>query len=261
VNRRILFNVFRYTDDDIENWIKNEFNSFRPDYIYGYAGIIYDIARCIKERNIKFSKVKKIVTTSERLDHRKFIEDVFGCKIFDQYGCSEINSVAIEDEEGIMHSSDDFVIIEIGENSEILLTPLESYGMPLIRYKVGDIGLINKAGERKSKSPFNEFNLVVGRVYEILYNKDKVKIGGGLIKQMIEDEDLAINEFQVVQHSLEQVDLNVVNDKFTKEDAVNRAAAIIKEVLECKDVKINYLTKYPVEKNGKRIAFKCMIKN
>jgi phenylacetate-coenzyme A ligase PaaK-like adenylate-forming protein len=37
-----------------------------------------------------------------------------------------------------MHSTDDFVIVEIGNNNEILLTPLESYGMPLLRYQVGD---------------------------------------------------------------------------------------------------------------------------
>jgi phenylacetate-CoA ligase len=260
LNRRIMFNVFKYTDDDIEKWIKTKFNRFRPDFIYGYAGIIYDIARCIRERKIEVVPIKMIVATSERLEHREYIEDVFKCKVHDQYGCSEINSVAIEDADGIMHSSDDFVIAEVNENSEILLTALESYGMPLIRYRVGDIGFISRKTKAHTESPFNEFNIVVGRVYEILYNKNREKIGAGLIKQKIEDEDLEINEFQVVQKTFEDADLNVVKDKFTSEKGVARAGEIIKEILGCSSLKINYMDKFPAEKNGKRIAFKCMIK-
>ncbi|MEM2138613.1 MAG: hypothetical protein QXM96_00485 [Candidatus Woesearchaeota archaeon] len=259
INRRIMFNTFRYTDDDIEKWITKEFNKFKPDYMYGYAGIIYDIAKCIKNRNLKIHQLKKIVTTSERLEHREFIEEVFNCKIHDQYGCSEVNSVAIENENGIMHVSDDFVVLEINKNNEILLTPLESYGMPLLRYKVGDVGIIEKT-DKKDKSPFGHFSLVVGRIYEILLDKNGKKVSGGLIKQRVEDEDLEINEFQVVQKSFEEVDLNVVKDKFTTEKAAERTAEILKEELGCKKVNINYMDKYPAEPNGKRIAFKCMIK-
>src|SRR4030042_4284046 len=150
LNRRKMFNVFNYTDEKVIHWLKNSFNKFKPDYIYGYAGVIYDIAKCIKRNNIKIHRVRMVITTSERLERRKFIENVFKCPVYDQYGCSEVTSVAIEDRNQVMHSSDDSVIVEVTKACEVLLTPLESYGMPLIRYKPGDIGLIKKKqSERK----------------------------------------------------------------------------------------------------------------
>jgi phenylacetate-CoA ligase len=159
-----------------------------------------------------------------------------------------------------MHSRDDFVIVEVNENNEIMLTPIESYGMPLLRYKLGDMGLIKKNNSKKSNSPFNEFNIVIGRVYETLYNKSGQKVNGGLIKEIIEAENLDINEFQLVQKTLDLAELNVVKDDLTTDKSVSRVVGIIKEVLGSKKVNVNYLKTYPVEPNGKRIAFKCEVK-
>jgi phenylacetate-CoA ligase len=260
INRRKLFNVFRYTDDEVQKWIEHTFNKFKPDYIYGYAGSIYEIAKVIKQRNLKIVPIKKIITTSERLENRKFIEEVFNCKVIDQYGCSEVYTIAIEDDNYLMHSSDDFVFVELDQDNQVLVTPLESYGMPLIRYKLGDIGIKVSKNQSESKSPFKEFKVGIGRVYEVLLNNKNEKISGGLIKQYIEDEHLELNEFQLVQDSYEKVNLNVVKDKFTSEQSVQRLVEIIKEILGCSFVEVNYLEKYPIEKNGKRIAFKCNIK-
>ncbi len=259
MNRRILFDVNRYTDEQVVEWFKKKFNRFRPDFIYGYAGIIYDMAKIIKERKIKIVPVKKIITTSERLENREFIEEVFGCKVLDHYGSTEVTTVAIEDEDYVMHSSDDFVFVELDTNGEILLTPLESFGMPLLRYRCGDIGIRLEEKYGKEKTPFGRFQIKVGRTYEVLLNRNREKVTGGLIKFRIEKEDLAIREFQLVQKSLEHVELNIVQDVFTKKEAVLRLAEIAKEELGCTRVDVNYMKKFPVEPNGKRIAFKCEV--
>ena len=258
LNRRIIFDVLKYTDKDIEHWLRNEFYRFKPDYIYGYAGTIYDMAKFIKEKGIKIHQIKKVITTSERLEQREFIEDVFKCKVIDQYGSTEVTEIAIEDENYVMHSADDFVIVEVNEQNEILLTPLESYGMPLLRYGLGDIGLSKKNGGH-SQYPFGEFNLMVGRVYEILRARDGTKISGGLIKQMVEDENLPVREFQLIQKTIHEAELNIIEDEFTRAEGVKRLKEIVKEVLGCSTVNINYLARFPCESNGKRVAFRCKI--
>ena len=58
INRRILLNVFKFTDEDVEKWVKEKFNRFKPDFIYGYAGTIYEIAKIIRKKNIKIRPVK-----------------------------------------------------------------------------------------------------------------------------------------------------------------------------------------------------------
>jgi phenylacetate-CoA ligase len=258
LNRKLVLDTFQYKEDDVEKWFKTKYNKFKPDYVFGFGGALYDIAKLIKDRNIKIHKPKKVISSSERLEHRAFIESVFGCKVIDQYGSTEIPAIAMEDNNYVMHSSDDFVIVELTEENEIILTPLESYGMPLIRYKIGDIGFRNKK-QKSDDSPFSQFNIFIGRTYEVMKNNKGEHISGGLIKTQVEDENLDINEFQIVQKSLDEVDINIIKDELTSENGVKRLKEIIVEHLGCTKININYLKKFPTEPNGKRIAFKCLI--
>lgn len=259
VNRRIIFDTFEYTDQKLGNWLKTDFTNFKPDFIYGYALSIYEIARFIKERGIKIPKIKKIVCTAQKLEHRSFIESVFKCKVIDQYGCREVPSIAIEDDNYIMHSSDDYVIAEIDEEGRIILTPLESYGMPLIRYVVGDYG-VKQQRTGKDKHPFNQFRISIGRICELLLNKKNQKVYPGKINLEMAKEKLNVGEFQLVQLSLSKAELNIVKGKQTNPQDVKKLKRIITDVLGCGFIKVNYLKKFPIEKSGKKIGYKCMIK-
>lgn len=260
INRKILFNATHYTNAELELWLKNDFNSFKPDYIYGYANSVYQIAKYIKENNIKIHQVKKIITTSEKLEHREFIEKVFNCKVIDQYGSREITTMAIEDENQVMHTDDDFVIVELGENNKILITALESYGMPLIRYVIGDIGIRNKKHEKNDNHPFERFNLSVGRFCELFVNNKGEKISLLPLAVRAGVAKLSIGEYQLVQISKDKVEVNMVKDKNIKSEDVKKFMNMIKDYVGCSTVKVRYFDKYPLEKNGKKIGFKCLVK-
>ena len=64
-----------------------------------------------------------------------------------------------------------------------------------------------------------------------------------------------------MQKSYHEVDVNIVEDKDTDKQDVNKMVKLIKKVLGVKKVNIAYLDSYPIEKSGKKIAFKCMIKD
>jgi len=259
LNRRILFNPLVYTDKQLEDWIRNDFTRFKPKYIYGYPNLIYDMAKLIKKKNIPLPHIKKIICSAQHLEHREFIEDVFRCKVIDQYGSREILSISIEDDNYIMHSSDDFVIVELGKDNEIILTPLESYGMPLMRYVIGDMGL-KQNYKKQDNHPFNQFNLKIGRLFEVLRNTKGEKITSSKINLQIAKEKLRIGEYQIVQKSLKEVQLNVVKDARTSGKDVARLVQIIKQALGSKIVVVSYLKKFPLEKSGKKIGYKCLIK-
>ncbi|MEM2138611.1 MAG: hypothetical protein QXM96_00475 [Candidatus Woesearchaeota archaeon] len=262
INRRTIFNTYYYTDEDIKKWLFNDLKKFNPDFIYGYATAIRDIALFAKKNNfdLKYPKLKKILTTAQKLEDRELIENVFKCKVLDHYGCREIESIAIEDENYVMHSSDDFVLVEVDKNNEIILTPLESYGMPLIRYKNGDIGFIKK--KQESKTAFNVFNIQIGRSVEILRTKDGKKVYSGIINREIGDKKIEIGEFQLVQNSYDEIILNIVNEesKINKKNLIE-LKKIIKEKLGITKIKINYLKEFPIESSGKKIGYKCLIKD
>jgi phenylacetate-CoA ligase len=260
LNRRIIFNTLNYNNSDLEKWLKRDLMKFKPDYIYGYANAIYDVAKFVKKNNIKLPKIKLIICSANKLEHREFIEDVFKCQVLDQYGSREVLSIAIEDNNYVMHSSDDFVIVELDQNNNILLTPLESYGMPLLRYAIGDIGVKTKT-YKKDNHPFNQFKLSIGRSSEILRNKNGNKVSSSKINSQVGKQKLNIGEFQVVQKSFDNVDLNIVKDENTSYEDIDKIKKIIKEALDIKNITVNYYKRFPLEKSGKKISYKCLIKD
>lgn len=86
---------------------------------------------------------------------RKKIEEVFVLKAYDSYGLSEMNGpgVAFEcREQNGLHIWADHYFVEIvdeqgdpvneGERGELVLTPLTKEGLPLLRYRTGDLTYI-----------------------------------------------------------------------------------------------------------------------
>lgn len=84
--------------------------------------------------------------------HRNYIKKIFGCDVVNQYGCHELNSVAYECPSGQLHCLESNVHVEIvegqrslpdGEEGEVCLTTMNNKVMPLVRYKIGDFGVLD----------------------------------------------------------------------------------------------------------------------
>jgi len=87
---------------------------------------------------------------------RKRIQESFGAKTFDHVGMTEMGAYGFECEEqsGLHVNEDEFIAemidpttlgeIEDGQKGELVLTNLGRVGMPLIRYRTGDLGVISR---------------------------------------------------------------------------------------------------------------------
>jgi phenylacetate-CoA ligase len=94
--------------------------------------------------------LKGISSTYELLTPyvKRYLEKIFGCRVFDSYGCSEFGSIAFACAHDGKHIFEDSVFVEIVDKGqcldpdvgEIVVTSLENPAMPLIRYRTGDIG-------------------------------------------------------------------------------------------------------------------------
>lgn len=129
----------------------------KPQIIKGPLSSIKDLALEIKRRQIEHIRPRLIFCTAEYL-HRKdrgVISNIFHSEVFDYYSTTECGNIAWECEEHKGYHIDiDNVIVEsvkdgrtvpAGEEGEIVITALNNYTMPLIRYKIGDTGVL---GER-----------------------------------------------------------------------------------------------------------------
>jgi phenylacetate-CoA ligase len=123
---------------------------YRPVYLCGYPSCLYALAEYYRQVGRSAPPLKAALTSAETLlEHqRRAIEEVFGTRVFDQYGQTEMQSFWYECEEGRMHAHPLAGVTEIlrpdgtaaapGEMGEVVLTGLVNYAMPLVRYRVGD---------------------------------------------------------------------------------------------------------------------------
>ena len=108
------------------------------------------LARYLRRTEARPPRLSSMITTYELLTDstRRLVESVFDCVVSTQYGCSEINDIAVECEHGRLHVRMDQVIVEVvtdgrptlpGELGRVVVTDLGNTNMPFIRYDLGDI--------------------------------------------------------------------------------------------------------------------------
>lgn len=232
-------------------------------HIWGYPGSIYYIAKRAYERGFTF-RMKSVVTWGDTLEPkaRKLIEEVFKKKVNDAYGCGEGIQVACQcSEYGKYHIFSLDTIVEIvddkgeplpkGEMGNILLTRLHPGAMPLIRYKVGDRGILGKENCKCGRT-FEILEGLRGReVDEIITpskNKLIVHFFTGILEHFKE-----IDEFQVVQKSVNTLVIKVVPRIELNKEIEEKIVKTIKEKgAGDMEIKIETVSKIPLTPAGKR---------
>jgi phenylacetate-CoA ligase len=139
-------------NDDRKEEIAQELAHFKPKIIRCFPTPAAAVAEYIVENDIWITGIEGVVSTGEPLypDQRGLIEKAFNAPVFNLYASREVGTTAAECERHEhLHLATDSVAVEVTDNGrqlppgqygEILLTDLLNYGMPMIRYQIGDYG-------------------------------------------------------------------------------------------------------------------------
>jgi len=249
-----------------ENMLKYHYDMerFRPDIIISYASSIYLLARFLERKGIKPNYPKISISTSAETLYphmRETIERVFGVKVFDKYGSREVSAIAYECEKHSgLHIIMDNVIVEcidpitqkevFDQPGELLITDLNNYGMPFIRYKIGDMGILSK---EKCKCGRNTILLkkVIGRTTDNFILKNGRIIHGEYFTHLFYGID-GIKEFQFVQETIDKFNLYIVRDDNFDEETLIKIQKNIKEVIgNDSELNIHFLDSIPKTPTGK----------
>lgn len=150
-------NTFRMTDRDMRTYI-DQINGTRPRQILAYVESIYGLSLYAKREGLKVHSPGAVLTSAGTLQEhmRETIEGVFQCRVFNRYGSREVGDPACQCEVGLgLHVCMPTHVIEVlneegapaapGELGELVVTLLTNYSMPLIRYRIGDMGAWSQA--------------------------------------------------------------------------------------------------------------------
>ncbi|MGD2072925.1 MAG: AMP-binding protein [Candidatus Thorarchaeota archaeon] len=208
----------------------HQIQSFNPTAITGYPSMMIEWAKIMQEKD-GFIHPLFIRTEAEMLtkEAKRFMMDVFGCPLYEEYGSAEFVHMAFECPEGGYHISSDAVFLEFldandpvapGEEGEIFITSLVNHAMPLIRYKIDDRGI-----------PLHEFcpcgrgfstmKLVVGRDDDFLVLPSGRKINP---RQVIPIFELTttIKEFRILQKKRDYIEIDIIPGPRWSEHEKNR---------------------------------------
>jgi phenylacetate-CoA ligase len=215
--------------------------AFKPVEIFAYPGPMERFADHCIQRGVKFPSVRSIVTSAETLwpHQREVIEQAFGVKIFNQYGCREVSQIATECEhhDGL-HISAERVLLEVvdeagapcppGTTGKFLITDLDNYGMPMIRYDIGDRGALSAVPTCECGRGLPRLKTVEGRTLDVVQAQDGRQIGGTFWTLLLRSKK-AFKQFQVIQEEQDKVTIRYVPDATTEEGAFEYFVEKIKQ--------------------------------
>lgn len=217
-----VFDVYNTTE---ENYLKMKdvLRKYKFAWLRGYPQFIFSLAQRLKNEGLEFN-IKAISTTAEplTLEHRKLFKEVFHAEVFDQYGCGEIGGIAYECEEhNGLHVTEERVILEINENNEAIITDLDNYSMPFIRYWNADQVILSKkicTCGRKSML----IKEVLGRTCDYIIGLNGEFLHWAYFWHLFFDSNVAkernLRKFQIVQTTSCKLILRIVADEFSNEE-------------------------------------------
>jgi|SRR5687767_3800746 len=219
-----------------------ELERFRPASIIAYASALGYLAEHVLSRNYKPNyPTRCCVTGGEKLwsRHRRLIEEAFGRPVHERYGSRDAGCMGVQLEPGSLDYTIDWsytlVEPELPEpDSPILVTKLHADAMPMIRYRIGDMGHF-PAGS-KPGYPALVLSDVLGRSLDRIVMPDGRWIAGQHLPHML--REYPVREFLFWQRQDHSIELQIVPQKEFDERILRKIEEILKANLPGLPIKI-----------------------
>lgn len=249
--------AFSHNSSEIAAFLKS-LNPKKEYFLAGYASSLFVFSKIARENNISVT-IKSAISWGDKLfDHYKVsIKEVFGCKTFETYGSAEGLMIGSQKDLDYLYIMSTNVFVELlddngnpvedGKIGNVVITNLNGYAMPLIRYKIGDLAIKLP----KEKYPKNRalnlpiFEKIIGRDTDIV----KTPTGNYMVVHSftgIFEHISEIKQFCVIQKDIKGIvilyikgdgfDTKILSEiKLKIQDALNENFEVsFEEVLEIK---------------------------
>ena len=195
-NNLLSFNVSLIQGESGYEKMAKIINEFKPDWIYIQPFVLNQLIRAYRNMQINPPKsIRYIESIGEILtsDLKRGGEELFQVSITNMYGSEEMNGIAIECPDHYMHVLENNVLIEIKSgvaisecgNGEAILTNLNNFAMPLIRYEQGDNIVVDGKVESKHCNKETVLEIISGRERQEIPIYENYSINSYLLSEVI----------------------------------------------------------------------------
>ena len=215
LRNEVWLNAFRMTPTEMREHVAT-INRVRPVFVLGYVESLYDLSRWCQDAGVRLHSPGSVMSAAGPLTDpvRSTIQAAFGAPVFDRYGSREVGDIACEcgAHQGL-HVCPPHHLVELvdaegravqpGEEGEIVVTLLTNRSMPLIRFRIGDIGVW---ADRPCACgcPWPLLRRVTGRVSDIFVRADGTRVHGEYFTHLFYFVPW-VAKFQVVQDACARI--------------------------------------------------------
>jgi phenylacetate-CoA ligase len=234
LSRRYRFPIFDLSDEKMEQFLK-VFRRKKFDYINGYTSSVVLFAKFLQKKKIILNQVcptlKYCVVTSEMLyeSDKQLMQKVFGVPVVNEYGASELDLIAFTNAKDEFVVNSETLFVEIldeydtpvpnGTSGRIVITGLYNRAHPMIRYDIGDTGIL--APSSTYKKPM--LQQLIGRTNDVAKLPSGKTVPGltfyYVTKSIIEDDG------NVTEFVIEQTALDTFRILYTSEEPLTKTEA------------------------------------
>ena len=261
--RTVLLPAFAMSEEKLDGFL-DQIRSLRPRMLFGYPSALSHIARHAARRGIKMNDlgIRVAFVTSERLydEQRQQISEAFGCPVANGYGGRDAGFIAHQCPAGSMHLTAEDIIVEIldpagqpvprGQSGEIVVTHLATGDFPFIRYRTGDIGVLDTAPCTCGRG-LPLLKEIQGRSTDFLVAHDGTIMHGLALVYILRDLP-AVKAFKIVQETIDLTRVQVVGESVFDDALLARIVAGFKARLGAQvAIEIEQIEAILPEKSGK----------
>ena len=261
--RTELMPAFEMSETKLDGFVAR-IRARRPAMLFGYPSAISHIARHAKKRGIRLDDlgVRVVFVTSERLydDQRESIERLFGCPVANGYGGRDAGFIAHQCPSGSMHITAEDIAVEIvdalgqvlppGQSGEIVVTHLATRDFPFIRYRTGDIGVLEDTPCACGRG-LPVLKEIQGRSTDFVIALDGTVMHGLSLIYVLRDIP-AVRAFKIIQETLTLTRVQVEPDEgFSDRDVVAIQSGLQARLGASVLIQVEQVAQVAAERSGK----------
>ena len=263
LTRESMLDAYQLSDSDLVTYARTLARK-RVRLLVGYPSVLVRFAAFCRDEGYRFPTLRAVISSAETLypHQSQAIQEDLGVPVYNRYGCREVGDIAHEIPgcDGLVVNSDRIVVEVLdeegnacppGTQGEIVVTDLDNYGMPLIRYRIGDLGIWQDAELSRARMAFPILESVDGRSLDVVVAPNGNRLGGTFWTILLRTRP-GIDMFQVVQNESDNITIRVVPDQNGENiDEDYFRTEIAKKCGENLDVSFKYERNIEAESNGK----------
>jgi phenylacetate-CoA ligase len=242
----------------------------QPQILLTHPSNMRALAIRSRERGCALPSLREARTYSESLpaDLRDLVQATWGVRISDLYSANEVGYVALQcPESGLYHVQSEDVLVEVvgddgrpcaaGESGRVVVTSLHNFAMPLLRYDLGDFATVG--GPCPCGRTLPTLAAILGRT------RNMMRLPGGRsawpgfpLNALVELE--AIRRVKMIQHSLEEIELQMVLSRaLTEVEEATLADAVRARLRHPFRVRLTAVERIADGAGNKREDFECRV--